>query len=296
MALIAALGFILGFAMNRGSICTVIATKELVSDKRPARFIALVECAAWAALGYVILDSPPMIQEGWSTLGYLVPAAILLGIGSYVNGACVFGSVGHIGNGEVEFAFTFLGIYAVLFIESCFDLLSGQPPISASTSLGAVFLAFALVAMMALRLSLSRRLKSHFRRLTMAMGSVGITSTILAVLAPGFAIVASVGSVASIPVTGAVISVCMFGGSFVSARLRKDGFKFKRPAMKTIVKRTFAGIFMGAGALLIPGGNDTLLLVGLPAEAWQAVLAYLLFVATLAALILAMGSEAKPWS
>ena len=43
MALLAVLGFVLGFAINYGSICTVIATTELVSEKRPARFIALVE-------------------------------------------------------------------------------------------------------------------------------------------------------------------------------------------------------------------------------------------------------------
>ena len=296
MALIGALGFVLGFAMNRGSICTVIATKELVSDKRPARFIALVECAVWAALVYAILETAPMMQEGWSPLGYLVPAAILLGIGSYVNGACVFGSVGHIGNGEIGFAFTFLGIYAVLYIESVFDLLSDQPSISAPPSLEAALLALALLAIMALRLGVSRRSESNFRRLTIAMGAIGITSTVLTLLAPGFSITASVGAIASIPVAGAVISVCMFGGSLVSARLRKHGFMLKRPTVKTIVKRTLAGILMGLGALLIPGGNDTLLLIGLPAGAWQAALAYVLFVATLAALIVKIGSVAKPWS
>ena len=109
MALIGVLGFVLGFAMNHGSICTVIATTELVSEKRPARFIALVECAVWAALVYAILETSPMMQEGWSPLGYLVPAAILFGLGTYVNGACVFGSVGHFGNGEIDFGFAFLG-------------------------------------------------------------------------------------------------------------------------------------------------------------------------------------------
>jgi hypothetical protein len=42
---IVALGFLLGFAMNLGSICTVIAVKVLMSEKSPARFIALLECA-----------------------------------------------------------------------------------------------------------------------------------------------------------------------------------------------------------------------------------------------------------
>ena len=89
MALLAVLGFLLGFAINHGSICTVIATTELVSEKRPARFIALVECAVWAALVYAILEMSPTMQQGWSPLGYLVPAATLFGIGAYVNGAPV---------------------------------------------------------------------------------------------------------------------------------------------------------------------------------------------------------------
>lgn len=296
LALAAALGFVLGFAMNRGSICTVIATRQLVSERRPARFIALIECAVWAALVYAILETAPVMQEGWSPLGYLVPAAILLGLGTYVNGACVFGSVGHIGNGELGFAFTFLGIYAVLYVESLFDLLSHQPPTSAPPSVEATLLALALLAIVVLRLSVSRRSESNFRQLTLVMGAIGITSTILAVLAPGFSITASVGPIASIPVAGVLISVCMFGGSLVSARLRKQGFMLKWPTAATILKRTLAGILMGLGALLIPGGNDTLLLIGFPTGAWQAALAYVLFVATLAALIVRFGSMARPWS
>jgi hypothetical protein len=111
MALLAVLGFVLGFALNHGSICTVIATTELVSERRSARSIALVECAVWAALVYAILETSPMMQQGWSRLGYLVPGAMLFGIGTYVNGACVFGSVGHFGNGHIDFGFTFLAIF-----------------------------------------------------------------------------------------------------------------------------------------------------------------------------------------
>ena len=126
MALLGVLGFVLGFALNQGSICTVIATRELVSEKRPARFIALVECAVWAALVYAILETSPMMQQGWSPLGYLVPAAILFGLGTYLNGACVFGAVGHFGNGEIDFGFAFLGIFAVVYLESLFEPGSGS--------------------------------------------------------------------------------------------------------------------------------------------------------------------------
>src|SRR5262245_10656647 len=52
-------------------------------EKRPARFTALVECAIWAALVYAILETSLAMQQGWSPLVYLVPAAVLLGIGTY---------------------------------------------------------------------------------------------------------------------------------------------------------------------------------------------------------------------
>jgi hypothetical protein len=57
-----------------------------------------------------------------------------------------------------------------------------------------------------------------------------------------------------------------------------------------------SGIGQGLGALLIPGGNDTLLLIGLPMGAWQAALAYALLVASLTVLIAKFGSVARSWS
>jgi hypothetical protein len=296
MALLGLLGFLLGFALNHGSICTVIANRELVSEKRPARFIALVECAVWAALVYAILETSPTMQRGWSPLGYLVPAAILFGIGTYVNGACVFGSVGHFGNGDVDFGFAFLGIFAVSYIASLSGLLPDQPRISASLPLGLALLAIALLAIQALRLGLSLKSESNFWRLTLSMGAIGITFTILAIFAPGFSITASLGSIISVPVAGVAIAVCMFGGSLISGRLLKRRFTLKWPTIETVVRRTLGGILMGVGALLIPGGNDTLLMIGLPMGAWQAALAYVLFVGTIAALVARFGSMARAWS
>ncbi len=296
MALLSLLGFFLGFALNRGSICTVIATRELVSEKRPARFVALVECAVWAALVYAILGTSPTMQQGWSPLGYLIPAAILLGIGAYVNGACVFGSVGHFGNGDIDFGVAFLGIFAVFYIESLFGLLPDQPPTSASLPFGPVLLAIVLSAILALRLGLSLRSRSNFWGLTLSMGAIGIAFTILTIFAPGFSITASAGSIISIPVAGVAIVVSMFGGSLVSARLMNNSFILKWPTIRTAARRTLGGILMGVGALLIPGGNDTLLLIGFPMGAWQAALAYALFAATVAVLVASFGSMARAWS
>jgi len=296
LALLGALGFVLGFALNYGSTCTVIATTELVSEKRPARLVALVECALWAGIVYACLEASPTMHRGWSPLGYLIPAAVLFAIGAYVNGACVFGSVGHFGNGDVDFVFTFLGIFAVFYVESIFGVLPDRPPTSASVPLGPVPLVVALATIMALRLGLSFRSESNATRLTLSMGAIGVTFTILAILVSHFSITTSLESIGSIPVADVVILVCIFAGSLVSARVRKRRFLLKWPTIKSVVRRAVGGILMGLGALVIPGGNDTLLMVGLPMGAWQAGLAYALLVASLAALIVKFGSTSRSWS
>ena len=171
-----------------------------------------------------------------------------------------------------------------------------QPTVSAAVPIGPVILAIALFTTLILRLGVSLKSEINFWRLTLSMGLIGTTFTILAVFAPGFSITASLGSIVSIPVAGPMTLVCMLVGSLVSARLRKRQFGLKWPTINTIVRRTVGGILMGMGALLIPGGNDTLLMIGFPMGAWQAALAYMLFVATLAALIAKFGSLAKSWS
>ncbi|WP_119419076.1 YeeE/YedE thiosulfate transporter family protein [Desertibaculum subflavum] len=296
LALLGVLGFALGFALNHGSICTVIATTELVLERRPTRFVALAECALWAGIVYASLEISPTVRNGWSPLGLLIPAAILFASGTYVNGACVFGSVGHFGNGDIDFVFTFLGIFAVFYIDSIIGVLPHHPPASAPVPLGPVLLALALAAIVVLRFGLWFRTESNFLRLTLSMGAIGIIFTVLAILAPQFSITASVGSIVSIPLAGAVISVCMFGGSLVSARVRKRRFMLKWPTLKSVLRRTAGGILMGLGALSIPGGNDALLMVGFPMGAWQAGIAYLLLVVSLAALIAKFGSTARSWS
>ncbi|WP_340115588.1 YeeE/YedE thiosulfate transporter family protein [Pelagibius sp. 7325] len=296
LALLGALGFGLGFALNLGSICTVLATSELVLEKRPARLLALVECALWAGIAYALLDSPPTMANGWTPLGYLVPGAVLFAIGAYVNGACILGSVGHFGNGDINFGFTFLGILGVLYIGSIVDLLPNQPPASTSVPLGQMPLAVVLAAIIMLRLVLSLRTKANFLRLTLSMGLTAITFTALAILAPRFSITTSVGSIITIPVAGVLICLLIFGGSLVSARIRKHRFLLQRPKIKYVSRRMVGGTMMGLGALLIPGGNDELLMVGLPMGAWQAGLAYAVLVMSLIALLAKFGSAAHPQS
>ncbi|UXN75975.1 hypothetical protein N8D56_24885 (plasmid) [Devosia sp. A8/3-2] len=159
IGLIALLSFALGFALNRGSICTVIATADTVARRRPARSIALLESALWAGLVYALLNISPFMPEGWLPFGYLVVGTVLFAVGSYVNGACVFGSVGHFGNGDIEFALVFVGIFIVKYIEPLTNWLPAQPPLSMPLPGGALPLAGILALLMLARPAVTHREK-----------------------------------------------------------------------------------------------------------------------------------------
>ncbi|WP_334149974.1 YeeE/YedE thiosulfate transporter family protein [Hyphomicrobium sp.] len=294
--LIAALAFLLGFGLNRGSVCTVIATTEWVSRKRPASSIALLESGIWAALIYAVLDASTFMPKGWLPLEYLIPGVLLFALGSYVSGACVFGSIGHIGNGDVEFSLVFVGIFIATYVDSLTQLFPAQPPLSTPLPAGIVPFLVLLVALLAVRFFLTKRQDANFPLLALSMGLVGVSFAMLVSLAPQFSITASIASVVTLPVAGAVAILSMPLGSFASSLLRERSLRLKAPTWNGILRHLTGGLLMGAGAVLIPGGNDTLLLVGFPGAAWQALVAYTALVVILAALIAGFGSSARAWT
>lgn len=196
--LIALLSFALGFSLNRGSICTVIPTADLVARKRPARSIVLLEAAVWAGLVYAVLNMSPFMPEGWLPLGYLVVGTASFAVGSYVNGTCVFGSVGYFGNGEIEFALVFVGIFIVKYIEPLTNLLPAQPPLSMPLQGGALPLVGILAALLLGRFFLTRPEEKGFGIVGVTMAAAGITFALLVTLSPLFSITASIETILSV--------------------------------------------------------------------------------------------------
>lgn len=289
--LLAVLSFILGFALNRGSICTVIATDDLVSRGRPARSLALLEAALWAGLVYALLPSSPHMPQGWLPPVYLFVGTFIFAFGSYLNSACVFGSIGHFGNGQIDFSLVFVGIFIVTYIAPIARVLPATSPLDLAPQENVLLLSVVLLLFFGARRLVTRREEGTFWLLGFTMAAVGITFVLLITFTPLFSITASLKSVVTVPVAGGATVVGMFLGSMVSGYLREGPFTFKRPTWKGMARHLGGGMLMGLGAALVPSGNDTLLLVGLPGGAWQAFTSYALLVAILAALIKTLGSS-----
>src|SRR5881227_1653400 len=105
---------LMGFAIQRGATCTVAAVDEFVSKRKLNRLISMLEASLWVVGGLLIaqaLHLLPKMPAGY-TVGWLtIVGALLLGLGAFVNGACVFGAIARLGSGEWAYVLTPLGFY-----------------------------------------------------------------------------------------------------------------------------------------------------------------------------------------
>ncbi len=94
---------IMGFAIQRGATCTVAAVDEFVNKRRLRRLASMGEASLWVLGGLLIANALGLL--GFMPAGYAIGATTiaggaLLGVGAYVNRACVFGAIARLGSGE----------------------------------------------------------------------------------------------------------------------------------------------------------------------------------------------------
>src|SRR5438445_8406810 len=105
---------LMGFAIQRGGTCLVAAVDEVVSKQRATRLLALAEGSALVAAGIVVaqlLHLLPMAPRAFALTGWTVAGGMIMGLGAYVAGACVFGAVARIGNGDAAYVLVPAGFF-----------------------------------------------------------------------------------------------------------------------------------------------------------------------------------------
>lgn len=104
----------MGFAIQRGGTCLVAAVDEAVSQRSANRLVALGEASLLVAAGIVVaqlLGVLPMAPRAFAVTGWTVLGGTIMGLGAYVAGACVFGAIARIGNGEACYFLVPLGFF-----------------------------------------------------------------------------------------------------------------------------------------------------------------------------------------
>ncbi|HEV7576712.1 MAG TPA: YeeE/YedE thiosulfate transporter family protein [Caldimonas sp.] len=305
---------VMGYAIQRGATCTVAAVDEIVTQRSYRRLLSLLEAALWVAGGLVVAQSlhllPPM-PSGYAISGWTMVGGALLGLGAYINGACVFGAIARFGSGDWAYIVTPIGFYlGCLSVVPLFGvpmptaLGDGSPVLRASAAVAVAFVAFALWRLvrpwlgrgepMSVRWheALAARVWSPHAATTV----IGITFVVMLLLVGGWAYTDALAELARGMSASVVARLLLAVSLLLGAALggwTAGLFRSTRVSPTQLLRCLVGGVLMGWGSLLLPGGNDGLILVAMPLAWPYAWLAFATMCITIATAQL-LGSRRRP--
>jgi len=299
-----------GFAAQRGSICAVAAVNDLVLRRDVGRYLAIFEAALWSlatagVLSFIALR--PAVGDHPATL-LAAAGGALFGAGAAINGACAFGSAARLARGELDFLFMPAGMLAGAFVLA---QMIAAPASATAPAPDSPLLAAALVFFVGWRVlgaadrvrsltALRAMLAAPRWRPSAAMAAVGVSSTILmAVYAPWpySTLLVDLGAGAAGPDAPgrSVVALFFVAGAALAAHLGGD-FRLRPPRARGSLQKFAGGALMGAGAFVIPGGNDALVLHAMPNLLPYGVIAYAAMTAAIAVFAVAGRERDAPGS
>lgn len=305
--------FLVGYAMKHGGLCTYAAALQIVSDGRFERLAAFLSAAAWTVLVVVPMAwiwpgnlSLSATHHQWQMA---VSGGMLLGLGAYLNRGCVFGTFVQLVGGNLAYVATLAGMVAGSVIGKLY--LSGLAPVKSELGLAAqpglgagVWVLMAAIFIVITTLGFSRPVSGKrpaFRSfdsvlVALALGAGGgwLFATIRGW---DFASVLTQFTYEALdisPVGPAWLAIgctlSMVAGGVAAAMLR-NRFAWKRPVPRIFFGCLAGGMLMGVGAILVPGGNDGLLLSGIPAFAPHALVAYVAMLVVMVLLLVLVPNQ-----
>ena len=293
-----ALAFVLGFAAHRASVCTVRAIAEIMSSGSGSIFLSIGKSMLWAwALMipvFALRQAAGTGLAGWSLTGIAVLGGFLFGMGAAVNGGCAYSTMARFVDGDGKMLATIIGFAVGIF---CFatlakwgwltrpapepawvgSLLAGKWARIWAETLACAFLAWALYEILRLWRTRARDervieliLAPRYRLSTAAL-LVGLSGALLFLLHGPISYTATFDLI----IQGAlgtqdwptpmrtVLLLAVMAGMLLST-LQRGTFRVDwRPQFSWLLNLS-AGVLMGLGVALAPGGNDALVLDGIP--------------------------------
>jgi len=282
---------LMGFAIQRGATCTVAAVDQVVNQRKAARLVALGEASLWVCAGLLAAHALHLAMR-WPTGHALtvrtLAGAVLLGLGAWVNRACVFGAIARFGSGEWVYALTPVGFYlgSLLGVQQVVAQVPASPgagPDLFATSAIAWIVAAAFAWRVgaaclrgpgALRETVTARLWSPHA----ATSVIGVAFVAMLLLVGAWAYTDALADLAHGMTQGLagrlLLAACLLAGAIFGG-WTAGRFRASRIEARAAARCLAGGAMMGWGSLLIPGSNDGLILVGLPMlwpYAWAAFL------------------------
>jgi hypothetical protein len=297
-----ALVFAVGFAAHRASLCTVRAVAEILDTRRARMLGSFVKAAAWTALtsGLLLFAMQgtlyPALQR--APLWLALAGGLVFGVGAAINGGCALSTLQRLADGEVAMLGTLLAFVAGVFAW----LLWIEPSVGGSTRalpfrlvpsnawapwvLGALALwALREVVMLWRAAPPGMRWRDRLRASPWSRSAaalvLGVAGGVLYTLEGAWTWTsflraeasAALGHEMSPAALRATFLLALLAGMAVSSWQRR-AFAWRLPRARALAAALAGGALMGLGAAILPGGNDTLVLIALPTLSPTALLAY----------------------
>lgn len=299
--ILAPVAFIVGFALQRGNVCSVLAARQVVWSGRWSRLHGLLlasACGFAVLMPFVWMDIGPFKLSAQVMPGAItVAAGVLYAIGCYIFGACIFGVCSRAPSGHISFFFAIpaMAIGATLgqnsgIAPSKAEMVpsmtaSGSPMLIILWVAALIWLAWATARLIAGQrragASFSGLLNQSRWRSSMAAIVIGVLGCLLfATNAAWFYPAAAkrltlyIADMSPVfPMDSLIGAGAVFLGSFVAARFR-GRFVMRRPYAIPTFQAIVGGLVVGYAWALIPGGNDSMVLFMMPSLALNGIVAY----------------------
>jgi uncharacterized protein len=303
LAIACIFALILGFAAHRASVCTVRAIAEITSTHAAHMLASIGKSSMWVVAVtlpfFWLMPTAGMGLSGWPLTSFALLGGFLFGVGAAVNGACAYSTMARLVDGEGGMLMTIAGFaIGVLVFVALVDLhwLSRPIPVPTVISMltnwawliGGIFLLWALYEAARLwrtrpnRAPLTRLIIARQYRLSSAAMVIGLSGAVIFLLigSPGYTatlqnlIEGYVGAGSLPSITRWVLLIAVLLGMALST-LQRGSFRIDWRPRLAWFRNIIGGMLMGFGTALLPGGNDALVLYGIPALSPHAVPAFL---------------------
>lgn len=277
--IILALIFVAGFASQRGRTCAVSAAFEIAKRQRARRFIGFLFAAACSLMVLSILSyrEPRLLlsfSSHWPSPSTFI-GAIIFAVGAWINGRCSLGTIARLGSGDLPRIGTLVGIYAGISLS-----VSALPPTVMETTNTLPLLArvtpnvsigFATINLTFMAWMMRKNVPVGFNEahwpIWQSMAIIGVVNGLLVWLARDWSYTSLFSQIVrhetSLLSFGALSFALLLAGAVTGAVTGRQ-WRLHVGGVNQWLLAVCGGLLMGLGVALIPGGNDTMLLIGLP--------------------------------
>ena len=316
------LAIFIGFASHRASLCTVRAVAELLGSRQGYVLASFAKATAWVSMIYGTLmlllpASAPTTFPVYEPRLLALAGGFLFGVGAAINRGCSLSTLQRLAEGDLWMLLTFAGLGTGILAWSALGLAHIHAVAAPlvwpqlghwGTVLLAVLWLLALRELM--RLWRSRPPQLPFwqlpnvpaYRLSTSALIIGVSGGLLYGLQGAWSYSSYLrSSIESAHRHGippehfqAWLFAALIAGMVLSA-LQRGSFRLRLDRGDNgLLQRYAGGTIMGFGAAMIPGGNDTLILTGIPTLSVWALGAYLALLLGIATTLAVMRMTRGP--